>query len=78
MCNWIHGVSPELLKEKITKIFDCNLKLNGEIILDIIINNPDYTYNHDISKLTGDFFCDTKEIDSFDYGRVIYSIKKSF
>ena len=36
LCNWIHGISPELLKEKINKMFDSNLKLNGEIIVDVI------------------------------------------
>ena len=77
LCNWIHGIRPELLKEKINKIFDSNLKLNGEIIVDVIKKNSNYPYNHDISYLTSGFFGHIKEIGNYDYGRIIYSIKKS-
>ena len=77
LCNWTHGIRPELLKEKINTIFDSNLKLNGEIIIDVNKTNTDYTHTHDISYLTSGLFGRIKEIGIYDYGRILYSIEKS-
>ena len=77
LCNWIHGIRPELLKEKINKIFGSNLNPNGEIIIDVNKTNTDYTHTHDISYLTSGLLGRVEEIGIYDYGRILYSIEKS-
>jgi len=84
----IHNVKPELLNEKINKIFDINLNPNGEIIFDIIWTEntnykhvPNYNFDkeilHDISYLTSGLPGRTKEIKTYAFGCVLYSLEKS-
>ena len=77
LANWTHGIRPELLKEKINKIFGSNLNPNGEIIIDVNKTNTDYTHTHDISYLTSGLPGCTKEIATYAFGCVLYSLEKS-
>jgi SAM-dependent methyltransferase len=75
LVNWIHGIEPEILKEKIRVYFNKNLNINGIIIIDIV-KSTDYKYNHKIKYLLENINCAVEKIYEKLSGRELYIIKK--
>ena len=77
MVNWIHHISPEVLKLKISEYFKNNLCDRGELIIDTVQEpGGEYPYNHDITFLTKDLHCQVLKIGSDIRQREIFSIQK--
>ena len=75
--NLVDQFKPEVVKEKINKIFNTNLKINGEIIIDVFNNDINRRNNHDLSYLFTNLDYDIKQIGSFNNGIVtVYRVKK--
>jgi SAM-dependent methyltransferase len=72
MVNWLHDIAAEKLAPRIRRIFQCNLKPGGRLIIDTIANNPDYPFNHDILELTGDAAGQIMPLGEFAFGRRVY------
>jgi 2-polyprenyl-3-methyl-5-hydroxy-6-metoxy-1,4-benzoquinol methylase len=75
LINWIHHISPEILKNNIEKYFNINLTPNGLIIIDTV-SDPNYKFNHDINFIISNLNCEIILIGEFERGRKIWAIKK--
>lgn len=75
MVNWIHHLSPEILKRAVDNIFLKNLKTHGILVLDVVANKS-YQFNHDWKFLTEKLNCAIRLVGPFEYGRQLVFIEK--
>jgi len=73
MVNWIHGVRPDVLKQKIEDYARENLLEGGMIIIDTV-GDTEYPFNHDITALTADIECRILKLGRYRRGREVYVI----
>ena len=74
MVNWIHHITPGLLKSKIEHYFLNNLLPGGEIIIDTV-QDKEYKFNHDIGYLSKNINATITKLGSYDRQREIWVIK---
>lgn len=75
MCNWIHNISPLVLKEKIDSLVQCNLKIGGELVFDVV-DNESYQFNHSVESLQKDLPVKIKVLGRYEYGRQVLSFTR--
>jgi SAM-dependent methyltransferase len=75
MVNWIHHITPVVLKENIQTYFSENLLPGGCIIVDTV-QASNYKYNHNIYHLTSDINCDLVKIGSYENQREVFAVLK--
>jgi hypothetical protein len=75
MCNWIHNISPLVLKEKIDSLVQCNLKIGGELVFDVV-DNESYQFNHSVGSLQKDLPVKIKVLGRYEYGRQVLSFAR--
>jgi SAM-dependent methyltransferase len=76
MVNWIHHISPPLLKKKLFLFAHENLFRSGEIIVDTV-QDKSYEFNHDIRSLVENVKCTVARIGEYHRQREVWAIKKS-
>ncbi|HHT9107469.1 MAG TPA: hypothetical protein ACFYEF_03025 [Candidatus Wunengus sp. YC63] len=74
MVNWIHHVSPAVLKNNINIYYNKHLNTKGEIIIDTV-QSRHYEYNHSIDYLTEGLACLKIKLGNYENGREIFAIK---
>lgn len=75
--NWIHVISPDVLRERLHYLFNCNLNDNGYLIIDTV-QEKSYKYNHNINFLTKGLKSNTEKIGDYCFSREVFAIKKTF
>lgn len=76
MVNWIHNVQPMVLKEKMQKLFQHNLKVGGVLVFDVV-NNPSYQFNHNANDLLDGLGEHIEVLGPYQYGRSIIFAHKA-
>lgn len=75
LVNWIHGITPAVLKQKIQEIYKKNLNMNGVIIVDTV-QEKGYMFNHEISFLIDGIDCANERLGFYNHLREVWVIKK--
>lgn len=75
MCNWIHNISPLVLKEKVDSLVQSNLKIGGELVFDVV-DNESYQFNHSVESLQRDLPVKVKVLGRYEYGRQVLSFTR--
>jgi SAM-dependent methyltransferase len=75
LVNWIHDIETLKLKERIDYLWNHNLSLGGSIVIDLL-ENPEYSYNHKIERLTASLSADVTLYKYGEHGRRIARMHK--
>lgn len=75
MANWIHHITPLVLKNKIEEYFSLSLLNDGAIIIDTV-QDPEYEFNHNISFLTSGVNGEIVKIGNYERHREVWAIIK--
>jgi SAM-dependent methyltransferase len=75
LVNWIHHVSPLILKKNIEEYFHNHLSTEGEIVVDTV-QDKDYEINHSIDFLVSNLHCHVIKIGDDIKMREIFAIRK--
>lgn len=73
--NWIHHITPPILKENIDNIWLRHILPGGVLVVDTV-DDPHYRYNHRIDYLTNDLHCKITQVGSFERQRQVFAIFK--
>jgi len=76
MVNWIHHISPAVLRKKIALFAHENLLPSGQIIVDTV-QDKSYEYNHDIKFLVENMNCTVERLGEYERQREVWAINKS-
>ena len=70
ICNWIHNIAPDVLRDAFEAMFHDNLNPDGELIFDTV-SGEHYPYQHDEKFLSENINADVFVIGEYTNGHII-------
>ena len=78
LVNWIHKVPTNILQKSLKELYNKNLKIGGEIIIDSLSGDKDiYPYHHDLINISKKLSCQMKLIGTYSMGKNFNIIRKT-
>ncbi len=69
LVNWIHGFDSKVLRYRLDKLIKNNLRVGGILVFDMIENNSNYKFNHEVNDLIDENNFDIEIVDGYQFGR---------